>query len=694
MKYITLIVLLITFGQAIPNQDIPSGLAVQVEEQGRGLEAQNNKAIYLETKVENGRGIKVSLSPRENGRQMLFGTLPHINDTEVECPSRAKVMKTPYESRWTKWDEKTCTSGCTFNPCGPKVPCCVRPTNTIHGGATLIMHPREACVDSSVMNLCTRVTGGICLSHPREFEWLVEIRDSNLPWGWLTHRCGASLIAPNWVMTAGHCITNNLQYVTIGLHALNDYRHSCATMFKISRQQVIVHPDYKSRHGPHGVPINDIALMKLDRPVFYEPVALRSMKDVEADRTDATVMGWGKTEKKSTSKYPLKATLQIVNPCTRTDDEIGPEKLCATAEIQDSCTGDSGGPLVVQDGTTHVQVGIVSYGAMNCGASTEHTVYTRVSNYMSWICTNTGIPAICGLSPMNCATIRGMTDLSRLSPPERCEDSMSVVGEPQRMHSKGACEASYITTSASLLPELHGNIFIARVCKHSQETGRCEIGSSYRCMIDPSKGLPDGVVESGLFEAYLPTNGLPDKTRKGLPDGFINESAPLLMSTPPPPSPGPPPPSPKPPPSIPEAPSGPFGSCWFLVKSCPKRADISPNTWQRDNWGEKNMGANKDSNVCKKTRRDGYASFCGVNKNLIFMTFNGPPPAPQTPSGSCYYYIDLCPKNPAVARKWSRDTYGEDRGAGRDKIKCEDRQMDYVGWCGGESSVHMSFNPP
>ena len=43
--------------------------------------------------------------------------------------------------------------------------------------------------------------------------------------------------------------------------------------------------------------------------------------------------------------------------------------------------GDSGGPILING----VQVGIVSYGSTDCGASGTANAFTRVASFMSWI---------------------------------------------------------------------------------------------------------------------------------------------------------------------------------------------------------------------------------------------------------------------------------------------------------------------
>ncbi|KAF6077930.1 kallikrein related peptidase 13 [Phyllostomus discolor] len=87
--------------------------------------------------------------------------------------------------------------------------------------------------------------------------------------------------------------------------------------------------------------------------------------------------------------YPQ--TLQCANIQLRSDEEcrqvypgrITPNMLCAGTQEggKDSCEGDSGGPLVC-NGTLY---GIISWGDFPCGQPNRPGVYTRVSQYISWI---------------------------------------------------------------------------------------------------------------------------------------------------------------------------------------------------------------------------------------------------------------------------------------------------------------------
>lgn len=56
-------------------------------------------------------------------------------------------------------------------------------------------------------------------------------------------------------------------------------------------------------------------------------------------------------------------------------------------EGEDSCSGDSGGPLMIQNGNPPrwFLLGIVSYGASDCGKKDAPAVYTNVPQYIEWI---------------------------------------------------------------------------------------------------------------------------------------------------------------------------------------------------------------------------------------------------------------------------------------------------------------------
>ena len=235
-----------------------------------------------------------------------------------------------------------------------------------------------------------RIVGGTSLSYPRQFSFLVSL------FHWGGPNCGGTLIAPNWILTAAHCMANGMSTgrneIKIGMHsASNEGRDDCVQSRTIKR--VIDHPQYND-----WTMANDISLLELDSPVDYPPTPLGS-SSLEAAGTPLTVAGWGTTQQGGSSPdKPLKVTVPAVSDsqCEQAyPGKIFTGMMCAGVQEggKDSCQGDSGGPLFSEaDGNK--LVGVVSWG-YGCAQAGQPGVYTKVSSYTSWICSTTGDSDLC-----------------------------------------------------------------------------------------------------------------------------------------------------------------------------------------------------------------------------------------------------------------------------------------------------------
>jgi secreted trypsin-like serine protease len=217
------------------------------------------------------------------------------------------------------------------------------------------------------------------------YPWVASIWYASPSDDYYRHVCTGSLILPDVVLTAAHCISNSGTYfVQMGSDTLDGNNEPA--FYEVDA--VWKNPRYSKKTA-----INDVGLLKLtNTQTTVTPMPYAAKRDLAAVKRTKKfeILGWGinqagedatylrytqVTEKGQAARAYYSSRYFNQTTMIAAGRYLRKEKIYTGA-----CSGDSGGPLLADIKGVKKVIGITSYGGRSCNTKAP-TVFSNVAYY-------------------------------------------------------------------------------------------------------------------------------------------------------------------------------------------------------------------------------------------------------------------------------------------------------------------------